>query len=180
MAKTKKELAEQYIALRNKFEGDNIKPGVKVWWRDSDHLCKIWKVQDFLDAMERLKNTYHEKLTPAPLDEKNVTTDWIDDIFDDSSCTCNGSTYTGFVKDSVCSCLVGSNTIIWKIDKDYAKDAMQSYKELQEAREGARRGEPRTGGEVRHLHAGAAATRAAVLLGRRGIENFCRNHKKEV
>ena len=132
MAKTKKELAEQYIALRNKFEGDNIKPGVKVWWRDSDHLCKIWKVQDFLDAMERLKNTYHEKLTPAPLDEKNVTTDWIDDIFDDSSCTCNGSTYTGFVKDSVCSCLVGSNTIIWKIDKDYAKDAMQSYKELQE------------------------------------------------
>lgn len=131
MAKTKKELAEQYIALRNKFEGDNIKPGVKVWWRDADHLCKIWKVQDFHDAIERLKSTYHEKLIPAPLDEKNVTTDWIDDIFDDSNCTCNGSTYTGFINDSVCSCLVGRNTIIWKIDKDYAKDALGSYNELQ-------------------------------------------------
>ena len=71
-----------------------------------------------------------EKLIPAPLDEKNVTTDWIEEVFDDCNCTRNGSVYTGFVKDSVCSCLVGRNTIIWKIDKDYAKDAGLSYTEL--------------------------------------------------
>lgn len=61
MAKTKKELAEQYIALRNKLEGENIKPGVKVWWRDADHLCKIWKVKDFEEATERLKSAYNVK-----------------------------------------------------------------------------------------------------------------------
>ena len=62
MAKlSKRELAEQYIALRNKLEGNNLKQGVKIWWRDADHLCKIWKVQDFIDATERLKSAYNVK-----------------------------------------------------------------------------------------------------------------------
>lgn len=73
-----------------------------------------------------------EKLIPAPLDEKNVTTDWIDDIFDDSRCIQNGSgTYTGFVEDSVCSCLVGRHTIIWEINSNYSRDAEKSYNELE-------------------------------------------------
>ena len=55
----KKELAERYIALRNKLEGNNLKQGVKIWWRDADHLCKIWTVQDFKDATERLKLAYN-------------------------------------------------------------------------------------------------------------------------
>ena len=62
MAKTtKRELAEQYIALRNKLEGDNLKEGVKIWWRDADYLCEMWTVQDFKDATERLKSTYNVK-----------------------------------------------------------------------------------------------------------------------
>ena len=48
-------------------------------------------------------NTASEaKLIPAPLDEKNLTTDWIEEAFDNYSCSCGGkrnNVYTGIVED---------------------------------------------------------------------------------
>ncbi len=72
-----------------------------------------------------------KKLIPAPLDGKNVTTDWIEEIFDDGNCTYDGKeTYTGFVKGSVCCCIYHGYHIIWHINKDFAANAKQSYEEL--------------------------------------------------
>ena len=72
-----------------------------------------------------------KKLIPAPLDEKNVMTDWIGEIFDDYDCTYDGKrTYTGFVKGSVCSCMYHNNHIIWQINQHFSVDAKLSYEEL--------------------------------------------------
>ncbi len=72
-----------------------------------------------------------KKLIPAPLDEKNVTTDWIESVFDYYDYTYDGkNTYTGFVKGSVCCCVYHGNHIIWHINQHYSVNAKQSYEEL--------------------------------------------------
>ena len=65
-------------------------------------------------------NTASEaKLIPAPLDEKNLTTDWIEEVFDNYSCSCGGkrnNVYTGIVEDCPVSCFVTHNRVMWHVD----------------------------------------------------------------
>lgn len=72
-----------------------------------------------------------KKLIPAPIDGKNVTTDWIEEIFDNcGDCVRNGNKFTGFVKGSVCCCQHLSNNLFWHINKDFAENAKDSWDEL--------------------------------------------------
>lgn len=72
-----------------------------------------------------------KKLIPAPIDEKNVTSDWIEEIFDDGNCTRGGrNMVTGFIGGSVCSCIYKGNHILWQINKEYADNAEKSYDQL--------------------------------------------------
>jgi len=71
-----------------------------------------------------------KKLIPAPIDEKNVTTDWIEEIFDNGDCARYLNRRTGFVFGSVCSCIYKGNHILWQINKEYADDAVKSYDQL--------------------------------------------------
>lgn len=67
----------------------------------------------------------------APIDNKNVTTDWIEEIFDNcGDCVRNDNKFTGFVKDSVCCCEFINNHLFWHIPKDFAKNAKESWEEL--------------------------------------------------
>ncbi len=74
-----------------------------------------------------------KKLMPNPLDGKNLTRDWIEEIFEDYDCLYNGrDTYTGFVKNAVCCCEVSYNTIFWKIIDFDSSDlhSKEAYDEL--------------------------------------------------
>lgn len=56
-------------------------------------------------------------LVPAPIDEKNITSDWIEEIFDDCNCTFSGNTVTGFINGAACTCTYQKNHIYWEIHK---------------------------------------------------------------
>ena len=51
----------------------------------------------------------------APIDEKNITTDWLETIFDgwDYTCNSNGKTYLGFVSNSPIIARIEGHTITW-------------------------------------------------------------------
>lgn len=53
------------------------------------------------------------KLIPAPIDGKNITTDWIEEVFDYQSAVCNKSCYLGFVNDYPCKCVIIDNKLYW-------------------------------------------------------------------
>lgn len=55
------------------------------------------------------------KKIPAPLDETNVTTDWIEEIFDNGNCTCNGSRIVGFVRDAPVYAIYYDNVVRWTV-----------------------------------------------------------------
>lgn len=60
-----------------------------------------------------------EKLIPAPIDEKNITSDWIEDIFD--NCCFGGkknNIYVGFIKNCVVLCEYNDNVINWKVESE--------------------------------------------------------------
>lgn len=60
------------------------------------------------------------KLIPAPIDEKNVTTDWIESVFDGWHCITGGrhnEIYAGFVDNRPVTCFINGNTILWHIEK---------------------------------------------------------------
>lgn len=72
-----------------------------------------------------------KKLIPAPIDEKNVTSDWIAEIFDNcGDCVMHDNKFTGFVKDSVCCCEYINNHLFWHIPQNFAKNARESWDEL--------------------------------------------------
>lgn len=52
----------------------------------------------------------------APVDGKNVTTDWIESIFDEGNYVQNtkGSEYAGFVSDKLVIAYISDNTIVWR------------------------------------------------------------------
>ena len=59
------------------------------------------------------------KQIPAPIDEKNITTDWIEYIFD-SGCTNGGPKdkwYVGFVDSYIASARIINNKLIWRLHK---------------------------------------------------------------
>lgn len=69
-----------------------------------------------------------KKLIPAPIDGKNVTSDWIDEIFDDGNCTRGGrNMVTGFIGGSVCCCWITGHLIFWQIAQDFANNAGCCY-----------------------------------------------------
>lgn len=74
-----------------------------------------------------------KKLIPAPLDGKNVTRDWICEIFDNYDCILGGKRdeiYTGFVDSRPTTCIVNGNTILWHINKWYC--SVYTLKEVYE------------------------------------------------
>ena len=71
-----------------------------------------------------------KKLVPAPIDEKNITSDWIEEIFDDCNCTHFGRMLTGFVAGSACSCIYQKNNIYWEIHKFFCVEESKAYNEL--------------------------------------------------
>ena len=87
-------------------------------------------------------NTASEnKLIPAPLDEKNVTTDWIEMVFDDYNCTCGGHkdrSYVGFVNECAVLARIHNNSLWWNIMHwKYNDDKVQeTYRILLEKRQG--------------------------------------------
>lgn len=52
-------------------------------------------------------------MEPAYIDEKNVTTDWIEYIFEYSDIVCNGNTILGFVLDCPLMAQIDGNQITW-------------------------------------------------------------------
>ena len=72
----------------------------------------------------------------APIDEKNVCSDWIEDVFDEYT-TIHAekrgkNTFVGFVSDCVCICSYsfGNNTLKWQIVADRKEDAERAIKTL--------------------------------------------------
>lgn len=68
----------------------------------------------------------NKEYIPAYLNEKDVTTDWIDMVFDNFSCVCGGrknNIYVGFVNDIVTTARVHDNVVEWNMqngsDDDY-------------------------------------------------------------
>ena len=54
-----------------------------------------------------------EELIPAPVDNKNVATDWIEDIFDFQTCVRNKKTAVGFIADEPAIVSWADNVILW-------------------------------------------------------------------
>lgn len=65
--------------------------------------------QESLDAFKKEK-----ELIPAPFDEKNVSTDWIRDVFDNQSCVWNKQTAIGFINDHPVLVTWDDNILLWK------------------------------------------------------------------
>lgn len=74
-----------------------------------------------------------EKLIPAPLDEKNVTTDWIEELFDDQSALYSKGKRLGFMAGAVMQAEWYFNVLMWKVlygDARVAiKKLIERYKE---------------------------------------------------
>ena len=84
----------------------------------------------------------------APIDEKNITSDWIEDVFE---CNCvftqkrNNHRYCGFISDEVviASYTFGDNTLKWQIVSERVQDAetakstlLHTLKEIDKENEG--------------------------------------------
>ena len=57
----------------------------------------------------------YKNLIPAPLDEKNIVTDWIEDVFDYQTAVSNNGIYLGFVDDIPMRCDIMGNKAHWMI-----------------------------------------------------------------
>lgn len=75
-----------------------------------------------------------ENLIPAPIDEKNISSDWIEDVFD--RCVFGGSNsnvFTGFIKDCLVSAKFVDNILWWKVEQDFfnlGEEREQAFTEL--------------------------------------------------
>lgn len=56
-----------------------------------------------------------KKLIPAPLDEKNVTTDWIEELFDDQSALYGKDKMLGFMAGAAVEASWSGNVLHWKV-----------------------------------------------------------------
>ena len=56
-----------------------------------------------------------DNLIPAPVDDKNVSTDWIEDIFDDCAGVLLYHTYVGVIAERLVTVQWDSNTITWQV-----------------------------------------------------------------
>lgn len=55
----------------------------------------------------------NKKLIPAPVDDKNILTDWIDGVFDEKP-ECCGRTYTGIANGIETQAKIYQNQVRWK------------------------------------------------------------------
>ena len=77
----------------------------------------IMEIKISKESLDAFKNG--ERLIPAPIDEKNITSDWIEDIFD--NCCYGGkknNIYVGFIRDCVILCEYHNNIINWKVESE--------------------------------------------------------------
>ena len=65
--------------------------------------------QESLDAFKKEK-----ELIPAPIDGKNVSTDWIQDVFDNQSCVWNGQKAIGFINNHPVLVAWSDNILLWQ------------------------------------------------------------------
>lgn len=56
-----------------------------------------------------------KKLTPAPLDEKNVTTEWIETMFDDQSALYGKNKMLGFMAGAAMQASWAGNMLVWQV-----------------------------------------------------------------
>lgn len=63
------------------------------------------------ESLARLRK--EQSLIAAPIDNKNVTTDWIEDIFDNQNCTWGNKMAVGFIKDTPVIASWHDNVLIW-------------------------------------------------------------------
>lgn len=57
------------------------------------------------------------KLIPAPIDERNVTSDWIYEMFDLGDCVDDNGTYVGFINHVPALCQVTNNEVTFSFPK---------------------------------------------------------------
>ena len=65
--------------------------------------------QESLDAFKKEK-----ELIPAPFDEKNASTDWIQNVFDNQSCVWNKQMAIGFINNNPVLVTWDDNILLWK------------------------------------------------------------------
>ena len=65
--------------------------------------------QKSLDAFKKEK-----ELIPAPIDEKNVTSDWIECVFDNQSCVWGKKSAVGYINGEPVIAAWDSNMLLWK------------------------------------------------------------------
>jgi hypothetical protein len=53
------------------------------------------------------------KLIPAPIDNKNIMEDWIEEIFDEQSALCSKHEYIGFIGGLGFTCRIEGNNLRW-------------------------------------------------------------------
>ena len=68
-----------------------------------------------------------EKKLPAMLDEKNVTTDWIEEIFDDWQLAHGQHRLVGFICGCVMSARWYRNMVEWLVSKDMGGDYVSAF-----------------------------------------------------
>jgi hypothetical protein len=67
---------------------------------------------------------------PAPIDEKNVCTDWIADVFDFSDCTINGNEAVGFINGAPVYLTWSGNSMYWSAVTHSVNDYAETIVEL--------------------------------------------------
>lgn len=80
------------------------------------------------------------RLIPAPVDDKNITTDWIEEVFDDQSALRSKHGFMGFIADVGVVCYINGNKLQWMLihggyhdsENDRRKALDTLYKRLQE------------------------------------------------
>lgn len=73
-----------------------------------------------------------EKLIPAPLDEKNVTTDWIEELFDDQSALYGKDKMLGFMNGAAVQASWSGNLLRWSVLCAKHADSIEAIKKLRE------------------------------------------------
>lgn len=73
-----------------------------------------------------------KKAIPALMDEKDVTTDWIENVFDDWNLAYSTRKVAGFISDCVVLAKWSQNEITWIVSKEMGGDYVSAFKILEE------------------------------------------------
>lgn len=73
-----------------------------------------------------------EKRIPALLNEKDVTTDWIDSVFDSPNLIYDTRKVVGFIKGCVVMASWSYNVVTWHVSKEFGGDHVSAFLILEE------------------------------------------------